>query len=101
MTAYLETRLEDDSLTSGTGPLVLVPIRGRGEGTTGAGSATEPSAARRSRTTVLSTCQISTNARKLLAAIACTGSAARCAEWGELTATPGILGIDFRSEDGE
>jgi hypothetical protein len=99
VTAYLEERLEDESLTSGTGPLPGSYSRGvrGGRGPVCEGDEPAPSKPHHSAFDV----PISTNARKLLAAIACTGSAARCGEWDELAAIPGILGVYFQSEDRE
>lgn len=98
VTAYLETRLKDDSLTSGTGPAPTAYPRARGRrGPVCEGEEPGPSKPYHSAFDV----PISTNARKLLAAIACTGSVARCAEWDELTAILGILGVDFRSKERE
>jgi hypothetical protein len=98
VTAYLETRLEDDSLTSGMGPGPGASSKPGGRSRPICeGVERGPSKPYRSAFDV----PVSTNARKLLAAIACTGSAARCAEWDELTAIPGILGVDFRKENRE
>jgi hypothetical protein len=96
VTAYLETRLEDETFTSGTGPLRGTYSRGGriGRGPVCEGVERGPSKQYHSGLDV----PISTNARKLLAAIACTGSAARCAEWDEITAIPGIPGVDFRKK---
>ena len=98
VTAYLETRLEDDSLTSGMGPGPGAYPRPRGgSGRICDGAERGPAKPYHGAFDV----PVSTNARELLAAIACTGIAARCAEWNELTAIPGILGVDFRKEDRE
>jgi len=99
VTAYLETRLEDDSLTTGTGPLpgsYSKGVRIR-RGPVCEGEVPGPSKPHHSAFDV----PVWTNARKLLAAIACTGNSARCAEWDELTSIPGILGVDLPREDRE
>jgi hypothetical protein len=98
VTAYLETRIEDDALTSGTGPSpgVTGGLGGRSRSKCREAAPGPP----QSYHSALDV-PISTNVKKLLAAIACTGNAAHCAEWDELTSLEGILGVDFRSGNGE